>query len=233
MFGFDNPGELFIRVLAIVVALSFHEYSHARIAFAFGDQTARLSGRLTLNPLRHLDPIGTLMLIFFSFGWAKPVPVNPYNLRIKNKHVGMLWVSLAGPMMNFLMATISALLLSLLYGILAPYFPAWGDAPMNFIINFFYFLFIFAIINIVLAVFNLLPIPPLDGSKILAGLLPHSWANKFYEYERYGSIIMILLLVTHTLSALISPVIGLFQDIMFKLPGLNELAYLFYMLGYL
>lgn len=221
MFNNFDLQSLIITVPAVVFALSFHEFAHARVAYALGDPTAKIMGRMTVNPLKHLDVIGTLMLIFFSFGWAKPVPFNPYNLRTENKYIGALWVSLAGPMMNLLQMLIASLCIFLLYWILNTF------SLTAFWIEFVYagvsFFVTYAQLNLVLAVFNLIPVPPLDGSKILAGLLPQRWANKIYMYEQYGFIIMVLLLATGWLGKLITPFIIGYYDVMdmllFKLLG--------------
>ena len=174
--------ERMIYVLpAIIIALTFHEYAHARVAYAFGDSTAKDAGRLSLNPFRHLDLVGTLFLVFAGFGWAKPVPVNLYNIG-GNRKKKMLAISVAGPIANLLQALLGMGLLALIIKFLL---------PLN---NFEYwlleFLSFFVQINIVLAVFNLIPIPPLDGSKILAGLLPNRFAKAIWALERYGFAIL-------------------------------------------
>lgn len=174
---------------AILVGLTFHEYAHGLVAEKLGDKTARFAGRLTLNPLPHLDPIGFLLLILAGFGWAKPVPVNPYNLR-GDRRTGLMLVSLAGPATNILLALGATLALSF-FGPASP-IVAWLD-PLIWI-------------NLVLAFFNLLPIPPLDGSKILAGLLPGASAL-LAGLERYGFIILIVLVFSGAISALLSGVI--------------------------
>ena len=200
--------ELIFMIPVIIIALSCHEYAHARAACSLGDQTARYMGRMTLNPKNHLDPIGALALLFFGFGWAKPVPVNMHNLKMKNKYLGMTLVSLAGPLMNFLLAGAATLLVISLNSLLSPYFDIWSESAVSLIINGFIFFTLFAYINIVLGIFNLIPVPPLDGSKILLGLLPYNLASKLYQYERYGFIILIILMFSGVLGRLISPVIN-------------------------
>ncbi|MCL6478936.1 MAG: site-2 protease family protein [Peptococcaceae bacterium] len=183
---------------AVVVGLVFHEYAHGLAAYSLGDRTAYRQGRLTLNPAAHIDILGLLMLYIAGFGWARPVPVNPFNLR-GNMHRGLLLVSLAGPLANMIIAIIAAVL----YGAFLLDIPYLNRITME-IIN----------INVILAVFNLLPVPPLDGSKILAGLWPagRQW---LYNLEQYGPIILVLLLVT----GLIGRILGIFLDPVFSFLG--------------
>ncbi|MBR2783006.1 MAG: site-2 protease family protein [Firmicutes bacterium] len=186
--------RLIYVVPAIVIALTFHEYAHARVSYAFGDPTAKNAGRLTLNPLKHLDPIGALLLIVAGFGWAKPVPINPAYYRGNRGHK-LILVSAAGPLMNLLEALVGVAALSLIYH-LALSHQEWftGDLRYNayrYILNFLQY---FCSINIVLMVFNLIPIPPLDGSKLLTGLLPPDKMNLILALERYGFIILAALM---------------------------------------
>ncbi len=182
-----NIQKLLIIAPPILLALSFHEYAHAYIANKFGDDTAKQSGRLTLNPLAHLDPIGTIMIFLVHFGWAKPVPVNLNRLR--NPKKDMLWISAAGPFANMILALISGILLRFIFAI--------GGAPnQHSIIGLLiYALFMSLQINLALAIFNLLPIAPLDGSKILFGLLPVKHGDKIYFLERYGPFILLGLII--------------------------------------
>jgi Zn-dependent protease len=182
-----NIQELLIIAPPILLALSFHEYAHAYIANKFGDDTAKQSGRLTLNPLAHLDPIGTIMIFLVHFGWAKPVPVNLHRLR--NPKKDMLWISAAGPLANMILALISGILLRFIFAI--------GGAPnQHSIIGLLiYAVFMSLQINLALAIFNLLPIAPLDGSKILFGLLPVKHGDKIYFLERYGPFILLGLII--------------------------------------
>ncbi len=167
----------------ILLALTFHEYAHAYIANRFGDPTAKLMGRLTLNPLVHLDLLGTAMLFIAHIGWAKPVPVNPINFR--NPKRDLLWVSLAGPAANLLLAFLFGMGLRIIgIGYLV------GD--MGVILKMIWY---GMYINIILAVFNLFPIPPLDGSKILMGLIPEKYEQQLEPLFKYGPTIIIALIV--------------------------------------
>jgi Zn-dependent protease len=170
---FTNPQVFFMAAIGILLALSMHEYAHAWMAYYLGDSTAKEQGRLTINPLAHLDPIGTIMLLIVGFGWGKPVPFNPYNL--KNQKWGPAWVALAGPMSNFLMA-ISIGLLFRIFQISNPS-----------IIFFFGF---FVWINLILGVFNLMPIPPLDGSHIFLALFQVKQSTQVFLQQ--NSILLLL-----------------------------------------
>ena len=171
----------------ILLALTFHEYAHAYIAHRLGDDTARQNGRLTLNPLRHLDPMGTIMIFLVQFGWAKPVPVNPYNLR--NPKKDMLWISAAGPLSNMLLALGSGILFRLFSDVIPA---AERNSTLGVIVLMS---FLSLKINLALAVFNILPIAPLDGSKILYGMLPTRYAKMIFALERYGPFILIGLII--------------------------------------
>lgn len=195
MFNFPSLHTIALTLPAIIIGLTFHEYAHGWVAKRLGDRTAEAHGRLTINPVAHLDPVGFILLLLAGFGWAKPVPVNPYNLRGDIKQ-GMLLVSLAGPATNFLLAVASAVLLGLFGSMQIPYF----NIIMQYMI----------VINVVLAIFNLIPIPPLDGSKILAGLLPgrQDWLD---QLEAYGPILLIVLVFFgfRFISVLINPVVNI------------------------
>jgi Zn-dependent protease len=171
----------------ILLALTFHEYAHAYVAYRYGDDTAQKSGRLTLNPLRHLDPLGTIMIFLVHFGWAKPVPVNPYQL--KNPKKDMLWISAAGPLSNIILALMSGILLRVLFALNA-------IPDRHSIAGIIVYMLIMSLqINLALAIFNILPIAPLDGSKILYGLLPVGYAKTIFALERYGPFILIGLII--------------------------------------
>jgi Zn-dependent protease len=195
----------------ILLALTFHEYAHAYVANRFGDDTAKQNGRLTLNPLRHLDPLGTIMIFLVHFGWAKPVPVNPY--RLKNPKKDMLWISAAGPLSNMVLALASGILLRI--------FIATVETPdqTSFMTLLTYVIFMSLQINLALAIFNILPIAPLDGSKILSGLLPDSFGSMFNIMERYGPFILLGLIIfgrltgVSILGGLIWPFVKFFSSI--------------------
>ena len=183
--------QLLALVIPILLALSIHELSHGLVAFYFGDPTAKNAGRLTLNPLAHLDPLGTLMLFIVHFGWAKPVPVNPAYF--KNPKRDMLWVALAGPTSNMILAFLTGIIIRIV-GI---------EMSNNFTINFLKLMLYYSLtINLALAVFNLIPIPPLDGSKILQGLLPPKYDEMTYNLERYGPFILLGIIIFGSLSGI-------------------------------
>ena len=186
----------------LLLALTLHEYAHGYVAYRLGDPTARDAGRLTLNPLSHLDPIGTIAFFFIKFGWAKPVPVNPYYF--KNPRQDMLWVALAGPVTNLLLAVASALLLkAMIAAAVIPYTPMLGAI----LVPLYNMLVASVWINLVLCIFNFLPIPPLDGGRILTGLLPEDLARTYASFERYGFIVILLLAFSGVLGTVIFPVI--------------------------
>ena len=193
---------------ALIIALSFHEYAHGKVADMLGDPTPRYAGRLTLNPLRHIDPIGFLMLVIVKFGWAKPVPVNPLYFR-GNRQRGMLLVALAGPAMNFLLAVVGTVLFALSYAVLARGFNA-----AEYFVNFLWYLVLY---NVFLGVFNLMPIPPLDGSKVLFSLLPSRYYMYISQYEQYGILILVVLLATGLHNYFLTPIATLLLDGMMSL----------------
>jgi len=203
-----SPSLLISRVLTLIIALTVHEFSHAFIAYRFGDTTARDAGRLTLNPLKHLDVLGSLMLLLVGFGWAKPVPINPYALRRKSESAEM-WVSLAGPGSNLLLAVIAGLLLRLH---LFPWQASSGILPSA--ADFF---FTFMTINLVLMLFNLIPLAPLDGEKVLAFFLPSKWSNSFSQIQRYGPILLMVLLF-------VLPMVGVDIISWVMTPALNQIS---------
>ena len=191
--------EFMLSLPAILIALSVHECAHAWAAYKLGDPTAKNFGRLTINPLKHLDPLGVLCMIVARFGWARPVPVNSRNL--KNPKRDMVLVSLAGPAANIVLAFIGLLVLRILQVFLLPALSpvSLGSFGTGAIVMLLEFLVLFCMLNAGLAIFNLLPIPPLDGSHLLALILPSRIYFKYVQYERYISFALVLLLVFNVL----------------------------------
>lgn len=191
--------SILLNLPGVIIAISFHEFAHGYVAYKLGDPTAKLSGRLSLNPLHHLDPFGLLMLVIFRFGWAKPVQVN--TRYFKNPKRDMVLTSLAGPVMNFITAffmLVIAYLFELGYN---SSYAANGATVITTAIMICAQVFFYAcLINLGLGIFNLIPIPPLDGWKVLGSFLPAKTYFTLMNYERYGMIILILLLMTGTLS---------------------------------
>ncbi len=179
-----NYGFFIILVPVILFSLTVHEYAHAFVAYRLGDDTAKRQGRLSLNPLVHLDLLGTLLLFIVHFGWAKPVPVDPRNF--KNPKKDMLLVALAGPVSNILTAIAAAVVLKAVF----ENFAFGGIPPGSGVDVVVRMLVWFIYIGIVLAVFNMIPIPPLDGSRVLYGLLPDSIAARYARVETYGIFIL-------------------------------------------
>ena len=192
--------QLLLIAPAILFALTVHEFSHAYMAYLYGDDTAKSQGRLTLNPLKHLDPLGTIMIFIIHLGWAKPVPVNPAMLR--NPKKDMLWISAAGPISNMLLALSSGLIYRLLDAAVGNPMP--GSMIQTLMIMVAFSLYI----NLILAVFNLLPIAPLDGSKILYGLLPAGYHKLIIFLEQYGPFILIGLILLGRVAGI--PILGFF-----------------------
>lgn len=198
--------DFLITLPAVVIAITVHEFSHGLAAYRMGDPTAKYAGRLTLNPLKHLDIIGVLCLLIFKFGWAHPVPVNMYNF--KNPKKGMALCAAAGPAANIVTGFIALLILKLLLLI-----PGLAAVPM-----LYQMLLYIVIININLAVFNLVPCPPLDGSKMLGAVLSDSAYSQLMRFERYGMFVLILLLYTNILSRPLSIVTsGIYNGMLFLL----------------
>ena len=205
--------KIVIYALPVIFAITVHEAAHGYVAKYFGDMTAYKAGRISLNPIKHIDLFGTILLPAITimlggilFGWAKPVPVD--FSRLRNPKKDMLWVALAGPASNFLMAIFWALVIK--FSISAPEAIAYplvlmGKAGVS--------------INIVLMVLNLLPLPPLDGGRVAVSLLPHNLARSFAQLERYGFIILIVLLFTGILSQILGPFIDAAHYLIFSLVG--------------
>lgn len=182
--------EVAAAVPALLVALSFHEYAHAKMAALLGDPTPARQGRLTVNPLAHLDPLGTLLLIVAGFGWAKPVEINPFYFR-GNRGRAMMLVSLAGPLMNLVLAYLAA------FGLVAL-------KPTGYVHTLLSWLILY---NALLAVFNLIPLPPLDGSKVLAGILPRRAGQFLFQMESYGPFLLLLLVITGVIGRILNPLV--------------------------
>ena len=201
---FDDIGHLIAGVPGIIIAMVVHEYAHARVAYALGDYTPQMQGRLTLNPVAHIDPIGLVMLFFVHFGWAKPVQINPMNF--SNPRRDDILVSLAGPASNLITSFVALIVLVLFVKMKLPI----SDGLLvvfNLII----------IYNINFAIFNMLPIPPLDGSHILRNLLPYDLARAYAQLERYSFIFLIIIIATPVLSYVFVPlqrfILGIFKGI--------------------
>ncbi len=205
----DTIRQVVLMAVPILMAVTFHELAHGYVAYRLGDPTAKNAGRLTLNPLKHLDPVGTLVFVVTRMiGWAKPVPVNPYNLR--NPRRDMVWVSVAGPAANMVLAVISAaaykvvMLMPLPSSLLAE----------KVLYPLVMMLQLSVVLNIGLAVFNTIPIPPLDGSKILMGLLPARHAIAYSRIEPYGFFILLALIFLRITDLLIFPVILFLRNLL-------------------
>lgn len=199
MFGDINLQDIIIRTIAVLVAIIPHEMAHGYAAYLCGDETAKNDGRLSLNPLHHLDPIGTICLIFFKFGWAKPVMINPNNFRDRKK--GTFFVSIAGVLTNFILAIISVIIMKHI---------RLSDFVFEIFMNIFWF-------NIILGVFNLIPIPPLDGSKLLFSFLPPKYEYYLIKYEKYGYILLLLLIMTDNLDKILIPMVNFMINLIGKI----------------
>jgi Zn-dependent protease len=213
---------MLLRVPALLWALSFHEFCHGWAAYMLGDNTAAMQGRLSLNPLDHLDPMGTLMLVFFRFGWAKPVQFNSRNFKKPRRDIAL--VALAGPSGNFL----SAFATAVACGILTRFYPgALFKSPLSLSMDTVFARVIvnMILINVGLGIFNLIPIPPLDGSKILAVFLPISALRTFFFLERYGMIIILALAWTGVVGIIMTPffdiALGFFSIVIVSIGGLG------------
>lgn len=196
---FQNPTVFFLLATALIVSISVHEFSHAFAANRLGDPTAKNMGRLTLNPRAHLDPTGTLFLLFVGFGWGRPVPFNPLNL--KNPKRGAALISLAGPASNLVLAT----LLSLIFRL------------FNVGALLGTFLYMTILFNLMLGFFNLIPLGPLDGNKIVFGFLPNRLAVQWVEFQKYGTYILLFLILFDFTGKIVGPLV----DIAMKILGLN------------
>ncbi|MFA6537646.1 MAG: site-2 protease family protein [Patescibacteria group bacterium] len=190
---FSSPMLFLAWLLAIVFVITIHEFSHALMATFLGDSTAKDNGRLTLNPLSHVSLFGLFMLVLIGFGWGNPVPYNPYNL--KNRKFGPALVALAGPLANLVMAIICLIFFKLIFSEIHPFFAVSGSFFGGSINLGAVFLSLVIFLNLVLLIFNLLPIPPLDGSKILFSVLPdHKFAEFKQKFETQGPFILLILI---------------------------------------
>lgn len=212
MLGNLDIQTIVARVIVLLIAFTVHELAHALTADYLGDPTPRNMGRITLNPLKHLDPFGTLLLIIAGFGWAKPVMVNPMNMR-GNPHTSMAIVAIAGPLSNIAMAVVAALAFRLGLVHFSPsVVPAGNLSMLSFILSNFIW------INLILAFFNLIPIPPLDGSKILYAILPSEFVYRLRSFEQFGFIILMA-------------VVFIFPSVLNTLVGVPAWATLQFLLG--
>ncbi len=193
--------QIALMAVPILIAVTFHELSHGIVAQRLGDPTPAMAGRLTLNPIKHIDPVGAIVFILTrTIGWARPVPVNPYNFR--DPFRGMLYVSVAGPIANFLIAIVASFIYKLMLGMQAD--PLVADrilVPAALMVRYT------VILNIGLGVFNLLPIPPLDGSKVLMGLLPPKARLSYARIEPFGFIILLGLIILGVVDIVVFPVV--------------------------
>lgn len=206
--GGFNLLELALTIPGVLVAITFHEYAHAFAADKLGDDTPRSQGRLSLNPLSHLDPFGVLMLVFAHIGWGKPVQINPNQFTRKiSARTGEAIVSVAGPLMNFILAIV----FSIIFYAVATFAPTFALANQVGIIIMTMLQYA-VIVNIGLGVFNLIPLPPLDGSKILLAFLPYNAKRWFEDHTQLFYIIFLVIWITPISGMIISPLIGLIAD---------------------
>lgn len=228
LYSLLNGGFSIQNALMHILAVSFivflvmplHEFAHGFVAYKLGDKTAKNMGRLRFSPAAHIDPIGALMILLVGFGWAKPVPVNPRNF--KNPKVGMAITAVAGPVSNLLAALVGGLfvngLIALVYNVSMPEF-------MYTVLNLIYIFFsYFLSVNISLAVFNLIPIPPLDGSKILFAFLPDKLVYKIYQYERQFNTALILLIALGALTGPLNFLNSIFTQLIIQVTSLPFLG---------
>ncbi|MFA6074598.1 MAG: site-2 protease family protein [Negativicutes bacterium] len=204
MFDFFNQDTIFV-ILALLIALTVHEYAHARVAVYFGDPTPRLQGRLSLNPLVHIDPLGLIVMVLAKFGWAKPVMFDPRYFR--NVRKGIFWVSLAGALVNLAVGFLALIVFRVLI--------LFTDN--DFALQLTRYVFIY---NIYFALFNLIPVPPLDGSKVVMMLLPYKAMRQYERIEPYGFWILMALIFLGVIGKIIMPLFYLISGIMQSIVGL-------------
>ena len=204
-FSTDTLIQFLFVVPCVLIALTFHDFAHGYMAYKLGDPTAKNFGRLTLNPLKHLDPIGTICMIFFHFGWAKPVPIN--SRYFKKPRRDMALTAAAGPIMNFILAFFGVLVCRILTKIFVA-FPAQSDFVYYIQYAALTLFSYFHMLNLSLGVFNLIPIPPLDGSRIFYIFLPPKWYFGVMKYEKYIQLALLVLLWTGLLSRPLSAAVS-------------------------
>lgn len=202
LFSVD-PLSALSFIVGLIIGITFHEFAHAFVAYRLGDPTAKLAGRLTLNPASHLDPIGTLAILLVGIGWGKPTPFDPYNLRNPKRDAAL--ISVAGAMSNFLIVIILTL----------PYFALklTGNLTPAIMHIYEYYFSLLIWLNLILGFFNLIPIHPLDGFKVLAGILPKEWYRDFVQMERYGIFILLFLLITGVIGRILFPLVSAYFEI--------------------
>ena len=216
IFDYNNLAQILLSIPAVLIALTVHEYFHGYVAYRLGDPTARSLGRLTLNPLAHLDPLGTILMVVCGFGWAKPVPVNPRYF--KNPRNGMAITASAGPLSNFAMAIVATFLYRLIELLGTSVVAASGSAFwLNFFSVLLFFFLLFQYYNLCFFVFNLLPIPPFDGSRIFFALLPPRLYFKMMKYERTIQIVLIVALLLGAFTGITTALANWLSNSLFRL----------------
>lgn len=196
--------DILLSVLPALLCITFHEVSHGFVAYRLGDDTAKRSGRLSLNPVKHIDPIGLVMMAVFHFGWAKPVPVN--MRRFENPKRGMAITALAGPVSNILLSVVFLCVYGLLFNVLVNSEAGYYLLQMIYLVSY---------LSLAMAVFNIIPIPPMDGSKVLFAVVSDKTYVKLMRYERYGMIILLVLVATGALGTPLSQAVNFVYDKLF------------------
>lgn len=216
LFGSNlNIIEIILRIPALLLAFSVHECAHGYVAMKLGDPTARNLGRLTLNPLKHLDPFGTICMVLFGFGWAKPVPINARYFKKPRRDMAL--TAVAGPLSNLILAFLGVFIYCFALYAATDLIPPSSEYMIKVWTLTLNFLSIFIVLNVSLAVFNLLPVPPLDGSRFFYVFLPPKWYFGVMKYERYIYLVVMLLVWTGIISRILTPVMNLLINIMFRI----------------